>query len=105
MEVTMDWINSILESILDAMTDTFLTMEVWRIIVAGVILIVTFATRKIFVNFLIMILKKITAKTKTELDDELVDAVDPPARLIVVTIGLYFAIRTLGFIIRDDSFS
>ena len=50
-----------------------------------------------------MLLKRITAKTKTMLDDELVDAIDPPVRFLIITIGLYFAICALGFKVTDES--
>lgn len=101
----MDWLNTAIDRFVDALTQTFLSIEIWRIIVAGIILIVTFAVRKILVNFMILLLKKVTQKTKTVLDDELIDAIDPPARLFIVTMGIYFAIRALGFDVRDETFS
>lgn len=101
----MDWLNSAIGRFADTLTNTFLNIEIWRIIFTGIILIVTFAIRKILVNFIILFLKKITARTKTMLDDELVDAVDPPARLLIVTIGFYLAVRALGFVVTDGSFS
>ena len=99
----MDWLNSVLGKFSDTLTNTVLNIEIWRIIVAGLILIVAMALRKILVNALILLLKKITAKTSTRLDDELVDAAAPPARLLIITIGFYFAIFVLGFKVTDES--
>jgi MscS family membrane protein len=83
---------------------TFLDVEIWRIIVAGLIIIFTLTIRKILVNLLIAVLKRITAKTKTELDDQLVNAIEPPARLIVITAGILIAVRVLGLETAGDSF-
>lgn len=101
----MDWLNTAINRISESLTNTFLNIEIWRIIVAGVILIVTTAVRKVLVNYFILLMKKITSKTKTVLDDELVNAVDSPARLLILTIGVYFAIIALGFKVTGESFA
>lgn len=100
----MDWLNTAINRFSETLTDTFLSIEIWRIIVAGAILIITFAVRKILVNSVLLLMKKITAKSKQTLDDELVNAVDPPARLLIFTAGLFFAVRVLGFEVTDESF-
>ena len=99
----MDWLNSVLGKFSNTLTNTVLNIEIWRIIAAGLILTAAMALRKILVNALILLLKKITAKTSTRLDDELVDAAAPPARLLIITIGFYFAIFVLGFKVTDES--
>lgn len=91
--------------VLDAFTQIFLGVEVWRIIAAGMLLIFALAVRKITVGLLVRLLKKLTEKTKNTLDDQVVDAIDPPARLIIIAIGLLFALRILGFQVDDNSFS
>ncbi|NLY19266.1 MAG: mechanosensitive ion channel family protein [Clostridiaceae bacterium] len=81
--------------ILELFTHTFLNVEIWRIVAVGFVLILTFALRKLFVNFLVGLFKKMTSKTKTTFDDQLVDAVDPPARLLLVAAGLSVSFKVL----------
>ena len=101
----MDELKTIGEKVLEVMTHTFLEVEIWRIVIAGIILIVTFAVRKLAINLLIALLKKVTEKTKTDIDDRLVEAIDPPARLIVIAVGLFFAMQALGLSVSEDSFT
>lgn len=90
---------------IELLTHTFLNVEIWRIIVVGVILTITFALRKLFVNFLVVMLKKLTSKTKATLDDKLVDAIDPPARLLLIAIGLSISFKTLNIPVEYSLFT
>ena len=42
----MDWLNTAIDRFADTLTNTILNIEIWRIIVAGLVLIVAFALRK-----------------------------------------------------------
>jgi len=86
-------------------TYTFLEVEVWKLVTACVIILFSFFLRKFFVNLVIGLLKKITQRTKTTLDDELVSAIDPPARLLVVTAGFTAALWLIGIPISRQSFA
>ena len=65
------------DRLLNAFTQTFLGVAIWRIIAAGVIMIFTLLMRKIVVSFLIRIFRKLTAKTENTIDDQIVEALDP----------------------------
>ncbi len=93
------------DRLLNAFTQTFLGVEIWRIIAAGVIMIFTILMRKIVVSFLILIFRKLTAKTENIIDDQIVEALDSPARLIVITLGIIFALQVLGFPVTNDTFA
>ena len=93
------------DRLLNAFTQTFLGVAIWRIIAAGVIMIFTLLMRKIVVSFLIRIFRKLTAKTENTIDDQIVEALDPPARLIVITLGIIFALQVLGFAVTNDTFA
>ncbi len=93
------------ERILDAFNHIFLGVEIWRIIAAGLILIFILALRKIFVSLIVSLLKRLTEKTKSPLDDQFIEALDPPARLIIIAAGLLFALKVLGFQVTNDTFS
>lgn len=86
------------------LSNTLFELAVWRLIAAGVILIVTLIVRKLFVSFIISLLKKFTQKTKSHLDDKLLDAIDRPARLVLIAVGLLFAFKVLGFTTNETSF-
>jgi len=86
-------------------TYTFLEVEVWKLVAACIIILFSFFLRKFFVNLILALLKRITRRTKTTLDDELVHAIDPPARLLVVAIGFSIAFGLIGIPIHGESFT
>jgi len=100
----MDDLRNMWRHFVDIFSHTFLEIEIWRIIAAGLILILALAVRKVFLNMLISALKKITGKTKTTVDDKLVEAVDPPGKLLMIVIALYFIFKILLINVSGDSF-
>ena len=48
--------------------------------------------RKFFSSCIINVLKKITEKTKTEVDDKIVQSIEEPLRFFFLIIGLFAAI-------------
>ena len=102
--VILEDLKMMWERFIDVFSHTFLEIEVWRIIAAGVILIFALAIRKVFLNILLSFLKKLTSKTKTVVDDKLVEAIDPPGKLLIVVIALYFVLKVLLIDVSGDSF-
>jgi len=102
--VVMEDLKNIWLHFVDVLSHTFLEIEIWRIIAAGLILIFALAVRKMFLNMLISYLKKSTSKTKTTFDDKLVEAVNPPGKLLIIVIALYFVFRVLLINVSGDSF-
>jgi len=100
----MDDLFNMWRRFVDIFSHTFLEIEIWRIIAAGLMLIFALAVRKVFLNMLLSALKKLTSKTKTTMDDKLVEAVDPPGKLLMIVIALYFVFRVLLINVSGDSF-
>ena len=67
--------------VLDAFTQVFLGVEVWRIIADGMLLIFAMAVRKSHSRLLVRHAEEIDGKSQNTLDDQVVDAIDSPARL------------------------
>ena len=79
-------------------------VELWRLVLATVIIILSLALRKIFVKIVMGFLKSLAKKTAHDWDDKLVDAIDPPARIIIVTLGFYFAANILKLPTESQTF-
>lgn len=60
------------------------------------ILVASFVLRRIFQYFIVARLRKLTEKTHTEIDDELVAAVERPVGFLIVLAGLHIALNILG---------
>lgn len=101
----MDDIKNLWEQFTEIFTYTFLHVEIWRLVVACVIIVFSFFMRKFFVNLILSLLRKVTQKTKTTLDDELILAIDPPARLLVIALGFSIAFGLIGIPIHAESFA
>lgn len=75
----------------------FLDVELWRIVVALAIIIVSFALKRLLIGAMVKGLLHLTKKTKTELDDKLVEAIRPPLGGITILAGLFFASLVIQF--------
>ncbi len=65
-------------------------------IMAVIVLVLSLVLRGFIAHHLVGFLSRITRRSKTELDDELLRALEEPLKLIPVIIGLFFALRVLG---------
>jgi MscS family membrane protein len=93
------WVN--LRSLL---SEFIFSESMWRIAGAIGIIILALLFRKIFVKFIISLFKKLTLKTKTNLDDCVLEVVEKPARFAFIIIGIYLAGKTLVFSPEVDLF-
>lgn len=78
---------------LNGLMDNYL----WSIIIALGIIIVTLLTRGLIVKLLINLLKKLTQKTKTEFDDNLLTAFEKPLAMAYLILGFYLAGSLIDF--------
>ena len=101
----MEDIGYLWEQITAFFAHTFLQVEVWRLIAACVVMVIAFTLRKFFVNVIVALLRKVTFRTKTTLDDALVQAVNPPARLLVVAIGFFIALALIRIPVTGQVFA
>lgn len=67
-----------------------------RIIIAFLILLVGVLCRKIFVRWIINILRRFANKTKTNLDDLLITALERPAVIFIIGLSILLALNTLN---------
>ena len=67
-----------------------------RILIALGILFFFLIVRGLFTRFVLVALQRITAKTKSELDDSLFSAIQGPVRLVPVILGIFFALNYLN---------
>ena len=83
-----------------------LTVEVWNTsflgasigqgVAALLILIVGFLARGLIARWLIGFLSRLASRSKTEIDDKIVEALGSPLKLVPIAIALYFAMEVLG---------
>jgi MscS family membrane protein len=65
-------------------------------IVAGVgILALFLVVRRLFARFVISWVKRLTAKTATEIDDRTIDALEKPLRFVLIVFGFFIATEVL----------
>lgn len=65
------------------------------VVLAG-ILVASFVLRRIFQYFIVARLRRLTEKTRTDIDDELVAAIERPAGFLILLAGLHIALNILG---------
>jgi MscS family membrane protein len=70
----------------------------------GILLFFIFLRRPI-AHLLIVLLHKLTARTKNTLDDAIINAIEPPVRLVIMLLGLYGMLFTLTLSDTITSFS
>ncbi len=78
--------------------------NVFRIIGAFLIIVTALALRRLFVKVVSVLLARFTKKTKTQIDDHLVDVIHPPLCFTFITIGVLFAVALLDLPQRYDDF-
>ena len=70
-------------------TSGFLGINMSQVLVTIAIFIVSLILRGIFANLGVKTLKRFTSKTKTDLDDILLESLKRPLGFIPITIGFY----------------
>ncbi len=74
-----------------------LGVDVGKILSALGVFFVFVLLRGLLTRFVLSWLRALVHRTATRLDDEIVDALAPPVRLVPVVLGAFFAIRLLEF--------
>ncbi len=74
-----------------------LNVELWRIALALAIILFSFAAKKLLINAMAKSLLHLAKKTKTELDEMLVEAIRPPLGGLTVLAGFFFASVIIRF--------
>ena len=66
-------------------------IPLFKIVLAFVILVIAQFFRKLISNFIVAFIERLTAKTKTNLDDELVAIIKPAINLVILVFGFWLA--------------
>jgi len=78
------------QTLLDLLNYKFLSLPVYKIVLAFLIFFLFLFARKFFTLIILSFFKKLAAKTKTDLDDKFLHAVRNPLRFMFVIAGIYF---------------
>lgn len=77
------------------LTSEYVGIPLEKIGISLLIFLVFLLLRRVFTRFILRIALKFTSKTKTTVDDEIVEAFRTPLRLFIVILGLYWSLRYL----------
>ena len=80
----------------DVWQNGFLGVDIGQIIIAVAIFVFLLMIRNLFTQFVLRRLEKLVAKTETDIDDTLVEALRNPIRFIPVVLGLFLATSYLN---------
>ncbi len=92
----MEGAQSSLLELQEFLNQVFLGIPLYRFVLALLVFFAFIFLRKIFVLIIIRSLRRLTKKTKTEIDDILLSIISKPAVFIFVILGVYLALRILG---------
>lgn len=99
----MDTMTQFWETVKEVWEQGLYGFDISRVVTAALIFILFLLLRKIFSTRVIKRLKKIVRKTKTDLDDEVLEIVEKPVAFIPVVVGLFFAFEYLD--ITDKTYA
>jgi MscS family membrane protein len=66
--------------------------EVWRWVMLAATLALVLGARRLVMNLLMKGLRRLTGRTDTRIDDQLIEALDPPLAWFVLAFGVYLAL-------------
>ncbi|MFZ5989746.1 MAG: mechanosensitive ion channel family protein [Bacillota bacterium] len=92
---------NLFEDVKSLLSYSFFNVSLGQITIAVIIVLISLGLRQLFVKVISKLVKKITEKTKSELDDQLIWAFDKPIGFVFVVIGIYIASEVLG--LPDDA--
>lgn len=85
-----DQINSLVQ-------DLLLCLSIVRIAGAAGIIVISLVLRRIFVKYIVRLLRRITSKVKNPYVVQLVDVLEKPVRFIFIVVGVTLSFRILNF--------
>jgi len=87
--------NDFIALVKDVWKHGVLGIDIGQIITAVLIFLFFLLIRRLFSRFIVNRLKALTRRTKNDLDDQLVDALENPLRFVPVVMGTFFATEVL----------
>jgi len=92
----MEGLEKFWEQVLVVWDKGFMGVSIGRIVVAIAILFAFVILRGLITKFIINRIKKFTEKTKNELDDDIVAALEKPLRMLPLILGIFIAAHYLN---------
>ncbi|MBL4588781.1 MAG: mechanosensitive ion channel family protein [Alphaproteobacteria bacterium] len=80
----------------DVWNNGFLGVDIGQIVIALLIFMGFLIIRGIFSRYIIERLHKWTEKTKTDIDNKIIEAIKPPLKFIPIILGAYFSLQYAG---------
>ena len=81
--------EKILNQLINILNQQFLSLPLYKIIIAFLVLFLFIFTRKLFTLFILKSLRKLTIKTKNKTDDKVLLALKEPLKFLFIIIGFY----------------
>jgi MscS family membrane protein len=75
-----------------------------KLLLALLVLIITWIVRKVMLGILPRIVKRLTKRTQTDIDDRVVSVIESPLHLLINVLGLWVVFMVLGLPAEVDSF-
>ncbi len=73
-----------------------LDVPVDRVVAAALLFVVFVLLRKVIAHFIVGSLKRLTKRTRTDIDDLVVEALEQPLTFLPIALGVFLAAQTLG---------
>jgi len=77
------------------LTYSFFDVSLNKIVISLFIFLLIYFFRRLFLKLVLRVLRGIAKRTKTTLDDQLIEVIESPARFIFIIIGLWLAFEIL----------
>jgi len=76
-------------------------------IIKAVLIVLVFYVGSFIVTFIMSLIEKVTAKTKSDIDDKIIEAAKLPVRYLSILLGFFFAteLTTINFAYKDFGFN
>ncbi len=94
-ESVADWLDRAIVGAIPALGAEVLGNAIWRYAAAAITLFAIVLLRRAMMRLMIRGLRQVTSRTKTTLDDQLVDALNPPLGYFLGFVGLFVASQWL----------
>jgi len=93
----MNVFNDLTQNMFDQFSQFIYSDSMARILGATLVILLALLLKRVFARIIVILLKKITAKTSNIIDDQLVKVLGGPVEFVFVLIGLYAATQILAF--------
>ena len=92
----MEGIQGSLTQLQELLNQVFFGVPLYRLILALLVLFLSIVLRKFFVVLVLRTISKLAGRTKTRLDDLLIEVISRPALFLFVIAGIYVSLVILG---------